>query len=116
MPEKCSDLAVLIKACDEVLNALERLLDKYEAFSTKEQSVWDQFKLGLEDVTKLQQKLDTNIGLLTAYHISLANSSLHRLEKSLKKNAKEHQDPGDGSQFLEATTESTVKSREVWIE
>ena len=70
--EKRTDLAVLITGCDDVLNALEKLLDKYESFSTKEQSVWNQFKLGLEDVTKLQQKLDTNIGLLTAYNVSLA--------------------------------------------
>ncbi|MCJ1386437.1 hypothetical protein MMC17_009563 [Xylographa soralifera] len=101
-------------SCDDVLNALEQLLDKYEAFSTKEQSVWNQFKLGLEDITKLQQKLDTNIGLLTAYNASLANSSLSRVEKALKKIARENRDLGDGSMFSRETTESTVQSREVW--
>ncbi|MCJ1289128.1 hypothetical protein MMC34_000660 [Xylographa carneopallida] len=53
-PEKHADLTVLMKGCDDVLSALEILLNKYEAFSTKEQSVWNQLKLGLEDVTKLQ--------------------------------------------------------------
>ncbi|MCJ1387951.1 hypothetical protein MMC18_000794 [Xylographa bjoerkii] len=113
-PEKSSDLVVLIKGCDNVLDALEKLLDKYEAFSTREQSVWNQFKLGLEDTVKLQQKLDTNIGLLTAYNVSLANSSLSRLEKALIKIAKENREAGDGSIFSKETTESTVKSRQVW--
>ncbi|MCJ1282870.1 hypothetical protein MMC26_002196 [Xylographa opegraphella] len=123
-PEKSADLAMLIKACDEVLNDLAKLLEKYEAFSTKEQSVWNHFKLGRENVTKLQKTLDTNIACLTAYNVGLTNAAnwrsvrqsffLVRVEKALKKITQEHRVADDRSIFSSETTESTVKLREVW--
>ena len=70
-------LGTLIKGCDEILSELETLVTKYDKFSMKEQSVWDQLRLDCEDVSKLQARLDTSVNLLTSFNVALINYTHH---------------------------------------
>jgi hypothetical protein len=74
------------KGCQNVLNELQRILDKNTEFSSKSGSVskriirvWKRLKWDLEDINKLQSRISTNIGFLNAFNGLLTRDNVFKL-------------------------------------
>lgn len=60
-------LSTLKDGCENVLNDLQSLIDKYESLGTKSKRTWDRLGWGLQDIADLRSRLTSNTVLLTAF-------------------------------------------------
>jgi len=70
-PDREAQLAILGKGCHEVLQDLERLLQRYESLGTHTQWTWDRMRWGAEDIARARQRLSVNTTLVTAFNMNL---------------------------------------------
>jgi hypothetical protein len=61
-------LETLKKNCQDVLLELKTLVDGYESLGTQAQRTWDRLRWGLEDVTKVREKMVSSTTLLGAFN------------------------------------------------
>ncbi|KAI9773786.1 MAG: guanine nucleotide-binding protein subunit alpha [Geoglossum simile] len=115
-PDREAQLATLGKGCYEVLQDLDRLLQRYESLGTHTQRTWDRMKWGAEDVATARQRLSTSATLITAFNMSLVNSSQARVEAKLDRLVAElHAGKRNSSVISSRTIESLSKSDyEAW--
>ena len=69
--QRCSQLATLVEPCHTVLTQLESLIERYDGLGSKSQRTWDRLKWGLEDVSRLKERLLTSTAILAAFNTSL---------------------------------------------
>lgn len=62
------------KGCHDVLKDLEGVLERYESLGTHSQRTWDRMRWGLEDVSRIRERLISNTALLTALNTTLSRS------------------------------------------
>jgi len=77
--QQSADLRDIADGCRNVLNELEKLLDKYrelgsgpESVGKRVKKVWKRLKWEPEDIQELRSRISTNIGLLNAFNGRLA--------------------------------------------
>ncbi|MCJ1391369.1 hypothetical protein MMC18_004233 [Xylographa bjoerkii] len=76
-------LTTVGEGCRSVLQDLEALLEKYKSLGTQSQRTWDRMRWGLEDITKLRERLQSSTATLTALNTAITNSSQARVERKL---------------------------------
>ena len=67
------------KTCDDVLQDLDALLNKYQKLGTKSQWTFDRLKYGDEDINGIRQRITMNVTMLDALNnasVSLAQVDL----------------------------------------
>ena len=64
-------LALLTQNTRNVLKDLEALLEKYDSLGTQSQRTWDRMRWGIEDVSRLKERLMSSTTLLSIFNNSL---------------------------------------------
>jgi hypothetical protein len=62
----------LQEGCQDVLEELETLLNKYKSLGTNRKWKWKWISWGREKVPDIRQRLISNIGMLTSFNTTLA--------------------------------------------
>ncbi len=65
-------LEVVAKGCEDVLKDLQKALKGYESLGTPSQRTWDRVTWGLNEITKIRERLVSNVTLLTAFNSTLS--------------------------------------------
>ncbi|MCJ1313029.1 hypothetical protein MMC25_006705 [Agyrium rufum] len=73
----------LADGCRKVLEDLEALLNKYRSLGTKSQRTWDRLKWGSEDIANIRTRLISNTTMISAYNVTVMNSSVAHLQRQL---------------------------------
>ncbi len=77
-PDQERRLLVIGKGCNDVLKDLNKLLEKYESLGLQSQRTWDRMMWGLEDISKIRERLIANTNLLTAFNTILTRCAYLR--------------------------------------
>ena len=70
-------LAQLGKGCKDVLEDIESLIKRYHSLGTQTQRTWDRTGWGLEQISDLRDKLNSNVTMLSAFLAALARCGLY---------------------------------------
>lgn len=68
---KSNDLAILLKGCNDILQELQRLLEKRDSLGTQSRRTWDRMRWIEPQIKDIRQRLQSSLGLLNAFHISI---------------------------------------------
>lgn len=66
-----TQLRTLGNGCNDVLNDLNMLVEKYNSFGTNSQRTWDRVKWGREDIQSIRERLISNITMLNTFNAIL---------------------------------------------
>lgn len=61
-------LATCRQGCEEVLNDLNGILEKYQSLGTRSQRTFDRLGFGMKDVSGIRLRLNLNVSMLDAFN------------------------------------------------
>jgi len=67
-PSRRERLELIRESCEENLNELQDIVQKYERLATPSQRVFDQLRFGLQDVSELKQRIIATYTKLDAFN------------------------------------------------
>ena len=80
---KKSELGILVKNCNGVLQQLNKKLIKYKSLGSATRRTWDRLKWSAENLQEIREKLLAHTSSLTLFLTTLGTGSLGRIEKKL---------------------------------
>jgi hypothetical protein len=80
---KKSELGLLVKNCNGVLQQLNKKLIKYKSLGSASKRTWDRLRWGAENLQEIREKLLAHTSSLTLFLTTLGTGSLGRIEKKL---------------------------------
>ena len=69
--ERQKSLVGIGQGCEDVLKDIESRLDKYESLGTQSQRTWDRMQFGLEDTSKLKDRLLRSTTMLSGINSAI---------------------------------------------
>jgi hypothetical protein len=86
---KQTELNEHLQACDQVLNDLNALLDKYNGLSAQSKRTWDRLSWDQEGARDIETNLKKTITQLSAFYKSVKDSPQAQIERALEQLAEE---------------------------
>ena len=66
-PERQARLKPSIDCCKDVLEELQKLIDKYQSLGTQSKRTWDRMGFGLKDIESIRLRLLSSVVLLNTF-------------------------------------------------